>query len=166
MIMMYLLWIIDDFDHRSVCILLIDSLLKLLECGDLSVHILRFERVIVILSQCLHHLLFNALLISRSIVVAKSETAFVDVRPSLILFFGGGPLLFDSHASKEIVAVEEIVGPNEHPANPEWPDPSIPPGIGFYNEVSVVKHLLVMICLIILIKNDYLNDNSSDPVIN
>ena len=86
----------------------------------------------------------SAALESGSVLELETKVLFVDGRPSEVLLLGNLALALDGMLSEEIVSVEDPIGPECDATQPEGSDTSQPPSVGFLDEVSVVKHKLII----------------------
>ena len=129
----------------SIIIFLIDFLCKLFEGSDGQIPVFAFDGTIVRISHHCHNLFLSAPFEGGLIISSIAEVALVDLSHLLALFLRESVEALGCILSKEVVAVEKPVSPDEGSSHPDGSESTEPPNVGFHNEVGVVKHRLFII---------------------
>ena len=81
--------------------------------------------------------------LERGLVVdAVAERALVQLGHIPALLLGESVEALGGVLAEEVVPVEDPVQVDEGGSHPQGPDSTQPPGVGFHDEVGIVKHLI------------------------
>lgn len=130
------------FRFYSIIIFCLDLGSEFLETFNYQVPVFTLNCSVIAGAHYVHYMLLPAPLQSWLVVDAVAERSLVQLGHVPSLLFRESVEALGGVLPEEVIPVEDEVEVEEGGSHPDGSHSSQPPGVGFHNEVGIVKHLI------------------------